>query len=118
MSTKLASAPYFVLQQTAVTTNVTSEVTKILHRDNISYEIVWSNGASTPLGTFTVEVQNDVTDPWMALNFGTAIALTGNSGSHGVSVTEMSFANIRVSYTATQGQVDLSISVVTKKIGG
>lgn len=118
MSTKLASAPYFVINQTAVTTSVISEITKILQRDNIAYVFEWSNGSGTPLGTFTVQIRNADSENWQALNFGTAISLSGNSGDHAANITAIGFSQIRINYTPTQGQVDLSVSVVTKKIGG
>lgn len=118
MSTKLTSSPYYVFQGTAVSTTFTSQTTSILHRDNLSYEISWLNGTGTPLGTFVVQVQNFAADPWVALSFGSPISLSGNSGELGISMTQLSFANIQVVYTPTQGAADINVSIVTKKIGG
>lgn len=118
MSTKLTSSPYILLSQTAVSTTFTTPVTSVLHRDNIAYEISWSNGASTPLGTFVVQVRNHSTDPWVNLDFGAPISLSGNSGSHAINITQLAFSDMQIVYTPTQGSADIVISIVSKKIGG
>jgi hypothetical protein len=118
MSTKSNSYPFIVYQHTAVTTTVTSAITNALQRDDIGYELSWANGSGTPTGTFFVQVQNLNSDTWSDLNFGTAITLSGNSGTHTVSIIHIPFASVRVQYVPSAGQVDLLMTVVTKKIGG
>jgi len=118
MSTKLYSAPYQVLYQPATVATATSASTKVFERDNIGYTIVWANGSGTPTGQFFVQVQNAITDPWDSLNFGAVISLSNNSGSHSINLNQLPYGFVRVQYVPTAGQVDLTVTVVTKKIGG
>jgi hypothetical protein len=118
MSTKLNSQPYTVLSQTAVVATVTSQETNELQRDNVGYVITWANGSGTPTGTFFVQVKNQPSDPWDNLNFGVPISLAGNSGSHTINLNQLPYAATQIEYVPSAGQVDLTITIVTKKVGG
>jgi hypothetical protein len=118
MSSKVASPPYTLIQQTAVVAKVTSAPTDIFHRDNIGYIVSWANGSGTPMGQFFVAAQNQPTDPWVPLDFGTAMTVAGNSGTDLIDINECPFKSLQFSYVPTQGQIDLTVTIVTKKIGG
>lgn len=118
MSTKFNSPPYILLKQAAVVATITTNSSLIPQRDNLGYVISWTNGSGAPTGQFFVQVQDDSTDPWSNLDFGASILLANNSGSNTVNVNQCPYQSIRIMYVPAAGQVDLQITVVTKKIGG
>jgi hypothetical protein len=79
--------------------------------DKIGIVLDW-NGSS-PVGEFFVECSyllpgtTDYT-PWQALNFGNPIDISGNSGSHLLSIIDPPFQKMRLRYDRTSGSGSLT----------
>lgn len=105
-----------------IATNQISPVTDIQQTDNISYIVSWA-GAS-PVGELVIEVADEI-DPvqqpnwtWVALGFGAPISISGNTGSHDISINQCPFSKIRIRYIATSGTGNLTAVMTTKQVGG
>lgn len=105
----------------SIASTVTSDITNVINLDQASIFISWTG--SSPVGVLTVEATND--DPsqnipvatWRSLDFGSAINISGNSGSHDLIFNELPFAAIRIKYTATSGAGNLTATISAKTIG-
>ena len=84
--------------------------------DKASISIQWSG--SSPVGTFEILARNGEDDAWQALDFGSVIAVSGNTGDHRVLLNELPFTDIRIDYAATSGTGTVDAIVTAKQVGG
>jgi hypothetical protein len=99
-----------------VSGNLQSATTNVLNLDKASISVTWTG--SSPVGTLEVLARNGEDDAWSALNFGSAISISGNSGDHRILLNEMPFTDIRIDYTATSGTGSLTAIITAKQVGG
>jgi hypothetical protein len=95
-------------------TSITGTVTACTGIDNIGLLVEWSG--STPVGAITVEVQNG-TSGWSALDFGSPIAVSGNTGNLNININQIPFENLRVVYTKSSGTGTLTVTLAAKVVG-
>lgn len=119
MSRKNVLQPFKLFDAVDVTTDQTSRDSDISYLDNVGLIVEWS-GAS-PIGVFYVECANvalaDSATNWQALDFGSQISITGNSGSHVININQNPFSKIRVRYATTSGSGTLTATIVAKMVG-
>lgn len=104
-----------------------SPVTFIRNTDNVSYQI--NTFTSTSTGTFTVQVSNDyavsqdntVTNPgtWVSLTLSGIPVAQASSDNIGISLNQLPYDAIRLSYTSTiAGTGTCDVTLTSKQIGG
>ena len=123
MSVKNALPPYKVLNAVDISTNQTSPVIDILNQDNVGIILSWS-GAS-PVGTIKIQCASPLATElssaawdWIDLDFGSVIGITGNTGTHNISINQAPFAKLRIVYTSTSGTGSLTAACTAKRMGG
>lgn len=114
MSRKNTIKGYKVITDGDMSGNLTSEVTNIINLDNIGYLVEWVG--SSPEGEITVEVQSGPSG-WLPLDFGSTIAVSGNTGNLIINVNQSPFENLRLVYTATSGSGTLNVTLSSKSVG-
>lgn len=101
---------------------VTSSITGINWMDNAGILLSWTG--TSPVGAFTIEVSNDYNlstqnaGIWVALDFGSTIAISGNTGTHILSMNQLPYTYMRAKYTKTSGTGTLTAVLSTKQVGG
>jgi hypothetical protein len=95
--------------------SLTSTTTNVINLDKASIHLSWSG--TSPDGVITVEARNGEKDSWYTLDFGSAINISGNSGSHQLIFNELPFTDIRVVFTFTSGTGSID-AVLTMKTQG
>lgn len=95
--------------------SVTSNTTNVTYGDNIGIAVNWTG--TSPVGTLDIQVSNDGTT-WLSLDFGAAIAISGNTGNHLLNIKQLPYAQIRAVYTKTSGTGTLFASLTSKQVGG
>ena len=90
--------------------------THVKQTDVVQYSLSWSGGQATN-GDITVEADNG-DGIWFPLDFGATVSLDGVSGSHQLVVTQVSFVNMRLSYSRTNvgatGALNATVFASTK----
>jgi hypothetical protein len=118
-STRTALAPFYVLQETAVAANKTSQISDIAGSDVIQYDVEWENGSLDLDATIEVDVLSSLENTtvesawkWNVLSFGGNVpTLSGASGSHNIILTANPFAKIRARVVHVAGSADVKISI-------
>jgi hypothetical protein len=111
----LANWPMFGVSGADMSANATSQITTIQFMDNIGILINWSG--SSPVGTLFIEISND-NKTFTALEFGSSISISGNSGTHTVTINQAPFGYLRARYALTSGTGNLTAILSSKQIGG
>lgn len=93
----------------------TSNVTEVLNMDNVAIIANWTG--TSPVGVLTVQVSNDQI-VWSDLDFGSSIAVSGNSGSHDLVMNQLPHTYLRAAYVKTSGVGTLYCSLTLKQVGG
>jgi len=106
-----------MINATSMGATITSAATSVKNMDKAGILVEWSAG-STPVGVITVQARFSPTGNYVDLDFGSAINVSGNSGSHQIRLDELPFQDIRVVYTRTSGSGTLNVTVVIKQVGG
>lgn len=96
--------------------NITSEITSVINLDKASIVLAWTG--TSPVGTIEVQARNGEDDAWRALEFSSAINISGNSGDHRILLNETPFTDIRVVYNFASGTGTLDAIVTAKQVGG
>jgi hypothetical protein len=110
--------PYYVLEETGISSNKTSLSTNIASADVIQYDIDWTNGVGID-ATIEVDVLSSYEGTtvesawkWTTLSLGgTAPTLSGASGSHNIILTSNPFEKIRIRVVYVSGSADVKISI-------
>lgn len=121
MSSRPLLKPYTYPSVSMAATSVTP-ATNTFQLNLLSYTAAWTG---TPTGTFTVEACNDAqfdpngayianTGSWDTIVLSTTPAATGAAGSALVSIAQLSFAFVRLRYTASSGTGSLTVTVAGK----
>lgn len=102
-----------------ISANRTSAATQVEFVDNLGLLVNWSG--TSPVGQLIVETSNDwddkrATGTWTALDFGSTISISGNSGSHTIYINQVPFPWIRVRYARTSGIGSLTVILSTKEV--
>lgn len=115
MARKHVLKSFKMLDAADLSTNLTSLSTNVQNLDVASILINWTG--SSPSGTLTVEAKNGEDEGWYALDFGSTISVSGNSGNHRIVFTELPFSNIRVSYASASGTGSINAVLTAKTVG-
>lgn len=114
MSRKTVILGHKVIDAGDMSGNLTGSETNVTQLDNIGYIAEWSG--TSPVGVLSVEVQSGPSG-WAALDFGSPLAVSGNTGSLIINVNQLPFEKIRVVYTATSGTGSLTVTLSSKVVG-
>lgn len=114
--------PYKVFAAGDISGNLTqaSPYTTIDQVDKVGIELEWTGTA--PVGEFFVDVAflyPNTTDfsQWQTLDFGSSIAITGNTGSHLISIQDPPFQKMRLRYVRTSGTGTLTATLFASNKG-
>lgn len=118
-STRVSLVPFYVLNETAVASNKTSQITDIGGCDVVQYDIVWSGGSVDFAATIEVDVLSSFESTtvesawvWNTLDYGGSTpTLSGASGSHNIIITANPFAKVRARVVHSAGSGDVKISI-------
>jgi len=91
--------------------DVASSVYNISEISNYAVQFTWSAG-STPIGTINVLISNDGTN--FAL-IGTAVAVSGNTGTLVIKDTMAGYVYIKAIYTRSSGSGTLTATIAGKR---
>lgn len=129
MSTRTTLRPYTVIAAQPMVSSITSVPTILQSLSMLSYSVSWSG--TSPVGTLSVQVSNDYSvgpDGHTVVNAGTwtslvmsvggspssSIAVSGNSGTAFIDITQTCAYAARLVYTAGSGTGSLTAVVVGK----
>jgi hypothetical protein len=114
MGRKNVLKSYKMLDAVNMASTQTSDATSVINLDSASIHVVWS--AATGAATITVEARNGEHDSWYTLDFGSAIATSGASGDHQISLFQLPFTDIRIKTTAASAG-SLTATITAKVTG-
>jgi hypothetical protein len=107
------SYPFF--SAATISSTQTSASSKVDQLDYASISIVWA--ASTLAATVSVEVKNGDNDSWHALDFSSAITISGASGAHQLVLSELPFTDLRLKITVSSGSGTVDAVITAKSKG-
>lgn len=99
-----------------VTTSTESREMNVDRLDYGSIALVWS--ASDLTATLEVQARNGKNEAYRAVDFGSAIAISGASGSHEIIMSQMPFSDIKLVLTVTGGTSGVIDAPFTSKSNG
>lgn len=113
--------------QLAVIANFAVAPTDCSSIDNLSYEIIFANATNIPSGSFTLQGADAGTilpnqtmqgATWTNLAMSAVPQIDAASGSHLISINQIPFRFIRLTYTASGGgaQADIIINVSGREL--
>jgi hypothetical protein len=112
--------PYKSINATSVAANIIGDETAITGIDSLFMYVEWSG--TDPVGELVVEFLKTPSEKsatglavWEEIDFGAAIAISGNSGSHSIVFSELPFTRVRPRYIATSGTGTLTVTVFGKE---
>ena len=111
--------PYFVFDATVADSTKYSEITDVSGLLVVEYDINWSGGSSLN-GAITLEsllykpTDDATTWVWQTLDLGSAVTLTGTSGSHTIILNSVPMTQLRLKYTSTAGTAVLNATIKGK----
>lgn len=110
--------PYQTITSGDMTGSLTSLVTHLLFKDNVSIQLVWTG---TPTGTFAVQGSVDYnqqagTGTWTAITLNPAPAASGSADNALLDLNQLSFPYIRVVYTAVSSSGTLQCWISAKAL--
>lgn len=100
---------------TSMAATSTSTSTNVQNLDKASIFVEWTG--TSPVGTITVQARNSASGTWYDLDFGAAITVSGNTGSHSIVFNELPFTDIQLVYTRTSGTGSITATYVSKVTG-
>ena len=106
---------YRLVDAVAMGADITSDKLDIDPTDILNFLVAWSAGA-TPVGTIEIQYSND-NITWRPLNFGSSIAVSGNSGDHDIMVEKCNYKYLRFFYDRSSGNATMNVEVRGKTIG-
>jgi len=116
--------PIVVFNNVDLSTSQVSAGIRVQFTDNIGIQFVWTGA---PFGTFGVDVSNDATfnqsglvsdGDWtpMVLTSPQPPVAAGTSGNGSISLTQLPFAFMRVTYTAVSGTGNCTAKLTSKPV--
>ena len=120
MGRKNVIVPYKIIDDGDMSGSLTSVITDVQFQDNVGIIVSWSG--TTPVGTLTVEVANQVKDDpdsliWDELDFGATISVSGNTGQHSLNIQSLPYTKIRLKYNRASGTGTLNAILTSKVVG-
>lgn len=121
MSRKNVTKPTKIIDAGDLSANITSSEINVENLDKGSIHLDWTG--STPVGVITVEARNqntqDNTDtnPWITLDLGTPINISGNTGNHQLIFNELPFTKLRLKFAFGSGTGTLNATATMKTVG-
>lgn len=117
MSRRNVISKLFVSQD-ALNTYLESEVLNVRHTDYGSIHLTWANGVSADF-TVTIQARNgdSAQDSYRTLDFGSAIQISGSSGSHEIIFNSLPFADMKLVLTRVAGSADVDATFTYKSTG-
>ena len=108
-----------IFNEVNISTNQTSDIIYVPYLDNIGIVVSWSG--TSPVGELKVEVSNQQENPnesmvWSELDFGSSIVISGNTGDHLISITQIPFNAVRLKYVSTSGTGTLTANIEAKMV--
>ena len=121
MGRKLVLETYHLIKNHSLGASFTSDETSVKNLDGVYIELEWASGSS-PIGEILIEVASSIKNTrnstvWKALDFGSSILISGNSGGHAISLILVPFEKIRIRYVRTSGSATLNAYVTGKVVG-
>lgn len=104
--------------------NINGTPTNVEMKDRLLYYLEWTG--ATPVGTVVIEVNNDDIEPespanlnpvWRALDFGSTISISGNTGNHTILIQQVTWKWIRARYVFGSGIGTLDAYIKTSASG-
>lgn len=98
--------PHLVIDEESLSTSIDSDVTEIMFKDNITYQISWGG---TLLGTFDVAISSDYDKlnpsaaTWDSLPLSPAPVAAGAPDSWTIDLSQLGSKFIKLSFTRTSG---------------
>lgn len=119
--------PFPIIPTQAVSGDVTSLVTDLYNKDNVSIQYVWTGTLS---GSFSVQTSNDyVPNPngglsavplnagnWSTVSIGSGAVALGSADNGTLDMNELSARYLRTIFTYTSGTGNLTATIVGKAI--
>ena len=100
--------------------NATGDESAVTGVDSLLYSVEWTG--TSPVGELFIEflkAPKEKTasglDDWEAVDFGSQILISGNSGNHTINFTELPFTRVRPRYVRTSGVGSITITVLGKE---
>jgi hypothetical protein len=106
---------YKAFNSADISTNQTSAEIEVGQSDYGSIFVSWSG--TSPSGTLEVQAKNGENGTYRALDFGSTISISGNSGNHDILLKEMPFTHLKLVYTSASGTGLMTASVTFKSKG-
>lgn len=108
-----------IFNQVDISTNQTSDIIYVPYLDNVGIVVSWSG--TSPVGELKIEVSNQQENPneamvWGELDFGSTINITGNTGDHLISISQIPFNAIRLQYVSASGTGSLTANIEAKMV--
>lgn len=103
--------PYQVIASGDMSGAIASPSVDISNVDDISIVYEWAG--TSPVGTLFVQVKNG-DSPWSVLDISPPAAISGNSGNNNIQITNVSFKELRLTYTRTSGTGTLNAYLTGK----
>lgn len=115
MSRKNAIFSYKFFDEQVISSDATSEHTSSIMQDQATIALTWA--ASTLVADLIVQVRNGSGDDWRNLDFGSAISISGASGSHEIHFLSMPWTDLRLFVDVTSGSGTVSAVITAKALG-
>lgn len=117
MSRKHLIYSYNLLQDQVqpISADRTSNETNVAQSDYGSILLSWSGGPIT--ATVEVQAKNGERGDWYTIDMGTAITMSGASGSHHLIFNQFHFTTLRLQFDVTSGSATISAVITTKSEG-
>lgn len=104
-----------MLDDVSMASSATSSEVNVVNLDQASIVVDWSG--SSVNGAVVVQAKNGADGVWFDLDFGSAIALSTDSGSHTLILSEMPHYAIQIKYNRSAGTGTLNATIVAKTVG-
>lgn len=105
---------YKQIDKSTLSESVDGTPSDVERYDRANYRIEWEG--SSPVGEIFIETRNNPDDTWRALDFGSSISISGNSGFHDILIQKMCWKYMRARYAHTSGSFT-SLTAKLKPVG-
>lgn len=122
MSSRPIIAPFPVITNGDMSSDIISAITVIQTNSMVSYDISWTG--STPIGVMEVQVSNTYSQNadgsvrnagnWTSITLSATTNVTGNTGNGAIDIDATAFYAIRLKYTRTSGTGTMQATIAGK----
>jgi hypothetical protein len=119
MARKNVLQPYKLIVNGNMGATNHSAPVKVLYTDNIGIEVAFTG---TPSGVFTIEgavieEQDIALATWVDFGITPTMTASGSASSFLISLNEVPYSHIRITYTRTSGTGSLNVTITAKSVG-